>query len=492
MTLTNLFWLYQKVNTKKNCLECKQESNYEDVMDMIDCDSCKNLVCKSCSNFNQKNINKIITQRKTMKGILWFCKKCINQKDEKEEKENKEIQELSKKIEVEEQKCNILMTLLAKTKLKLEEKELDNLKMGDTIYVMNEEHVVEYKEFQCKVKRLNETIKSKLMKSNTMIKENNELVKQLKSVVNIKDIGNDKINELESVYQVGSVKVHKGANETEIGIVQGENDKINEIEIVKVHEGVNEKINEVESVHTAGSVNLHEGANETEIGIVQGENDKINEIEIVKVHEGVNEKINEVESVHTAGSVNLHEGENSKINKVEGKIIEVGSTIPQEVEVFHNITTIITERNNQSNKERECWYFNNSKCRYGDRCKKIHKMVQAKYPNNVKQKNRGYQARPRQYRVENQYKRYNEQKEYTRYENTEDANSYRRGVIQNGIHRERNERTESDSPIRNRHINQSNTRRQMGGKDITQDFLAFLRRKNAMPLSRYMNTRQIK
>ena len=427
----------------KNCLECKQESNYEDVMDMIDCDSCKNLVCKSCSNFNQKNINKIITQRKTMKGILWFCKKCINQKDEKEEKENIEIQELSKKIEVEEQKCNILMTLLAKTKLKLEEKELDNLKMGDTIYVMNEEHVVEYKEFQCKVKRLNETIKSKLMKSNTMIKENNELVKQLKSVVNIKDIGNDKINELESVYQVGSVKVHKGVNETEIGIVQGENDKINEIEIVKVHEGDNEKINEVESVHTAGSVNLHEG-------------------------------------------------ENSKINKVEGKIIEVGSTIPQEVEVFHNITTIITERNNQSNKERECWYFNNSKCRYGDRCKKIHKMVQAKYPNNVKQKNRVYQARPRQYRVENQYKRYNEQKEYTRYENTEDANSYRRGVIQNGIHRERNERTESDSPIRNRHINQSNTRRQMGGKDITQDFLAFLRRKNAMPLSRYMNTRQKK
>ena len=430
-------------SNNKNCHECKQESNHGDMKDMIKCDTCKNLSCNSCTNYKPQKIKQINNLRKKEKGVLWLCTKCNNQKDEKEEIENTEIQRLSKKLDLEEGKCNILMTLLAKTKLKLEEKELDNLKMGDTIYVMNEEHVVEYKEFQCKVKRLNETIKSKLMKSNTMIKENNELVKQLKSVVNIKDIGNDKINELESVYQVGSVKVHKGVNETEIGIVQGENDKINEIETVKVHEGVNEKINEVESVHTAGSVNLHEG-------------------------------------------------ENSKINKVEGKIIEVGSTIPQEVEVFHNITTIITERNNQSNKERECWYFNNSKCRYGDRCKKIHKMVQAKYPNNVKQKNRGYQARPRQYRVENQYKRYNEQKEYTRYENTEDANSYRRGVIQNGIHRERNERTESDSPIRNRHINQSNTRRQMGGKDITQDFLAFLRRKNAMPLSRYMNTRQKK
>ena len=264
------------------------------------------------------------------------------------------------------------------------------------------------------------------------------------------------------------MKVHEGENEVEIVNVHGENEKINELEMIKVNEGVN---------------------------------DKINNLETVKVNEGLNDKINEVESVHEVGSVKLHEGDNTKINEVENenaheleivkmhegnkdKITEVESAKSHEIEVFHNITTIITERNNKTNIERECWYFNNSKCRYGDRCRKIHKIVQTKYPINVKQKSRVYHAKPSHYRVENLYKMY-------KTNNTEEAKSYRRGVIQNGIYRERNERTGSGSPIRKGHINESNTRGKVG-EDIIQDFLVFLRRKNAMPLSRYMNTRQIK
>ena len=86
---------------------------------------------------------------------------------------------------------------------------------------------------------------------------------------------------------------------------------------------------------------------------------------------------------------------------------KISSIRTQEIEknnLSQLIPTIVTERN-RKNKEGKCWYFNNSKCRYGDRCRKTHSIEQTKAPKKVYQK----PSKPNYYRVGNQYNRYNEQ-----------------------------------------------------------------------------------
>ena len=74
-------------------------------------------------------------------------------------------------------------------------------------------------------------------------------------------------------------------------------------------------------------------------------------------------------------------------------------------------------------------------------------------------------------RVKNHYRKHNENKYYSKTQN---------------------ERTGFNSSLRKIHINDRNTMNKRVEENNINDFLGFLRRKNAMPLSKYMNKTQIK
>ena len=204
----------------------------------------------------------------------------------------------------------------------------------------------------------------------------------------------DKNNKLEE--QLKPAILHITSHERENAKNNIEGDKVH-IGDVKVRVRKTVKINKAECVET-------------------------HKVEKLKAQEGITGKTNKVES---ANSLNV---ESNMIHKVKN----IGS--------FQNITTIITERKNKNN-DLECWYFKNGNCRYGDRCRKTHRYVQKRYTNKISQNN----SRSNYYMVQTKYKSYREKNIYREANQYPvETNKYRRGVIENGIYKGRNENVEDE------------------------------------------------